>query len=262
MIKLPEKIRKHLASTDYQTDSIGMSNASILLFDDMVLKIEKECEEAEHERAVMEWLSGRLPVPKVICHEKQDGMNYLLMSKASGSMLCEEPYTANFEDMVTIAAKGLEMLWQVDISDCPYQCRLDKKLEMAKYSVEHNLVDMENVEPETFGENGFKNPVDLLNWLIQNRPEEECVFSHGDFCFPNIFAENGKISGFLDMGKTGIADRYQDIALCYRSLKHNYEERREKGIPEKIKPEFLFEKLHRKPDWDKIRYYILLDELF
>lgn len=28
------------------------------------------------------------------------------------------------------------------------------------------------------------------------------------------------------------------------------------------KPELLFEKLGLVPDWEKIRYYILLDELF
>lgn len=31
---------------------------------------------------------------------------------------------------------------------------------------------------------------------------------------------------------------------------------------ENINPDILFEKLGIEPDWEKIRYYILLDELF
>jgi len=43
-----------------------------------------------------------------------------------------------------------------------------------------------NVEPETYGENGFENPEEFLQWLKENRPDEELTFSHGDFCLPNI----------------------------------------------------------------------------
>lgn len=52
----------------------------------------------------------------------------------------------------------------------------------------------------------------------------------------------------------GIADTYQDIALCVRSLKHNF------GTDEYT--ELLFKHLDMEPDWERIDYYILLDELF
>ena len=55
-----------------------------------------------------------------------------------------------------------------------------------------------------------------------------------------------------------MSDLYQDIALCYRSLLHNYAE-----FPHPdFRPELLFQALELEPDWEKIRYYILLDELF
>jgi len=177
-------------------------------------------------------------------------------------MLCDESYMTNPELLVDVLVKALKMLWQVDISDCPFDAGIDRKLQMARYNLEHDNVDLDNVEPETFGEDGFEDPEALLKWLIQNKPEEELVFSHGDFCLPNIFAQNDEISGFIDLGRAGVADKYQDIALCYRSLKHNFEGKYGGEKYENFNPDILFEKLGITPDWDKINYYILLDELF
>ena len=77
-----------------------------------------------------------------------------------------------------------------------------------------------------------------------------------------IFIDQDQISALIDLGRSGIADRYQDIALCYRSLKHNFS-----GVYSGIAypdfhPDMLFDELDMTPDYDKIRYYILLDELF
>ena len=70
------------------------------------------------------------------------------------------------------------------------------------------------------------------------------------------------VSGFIDLGKICIADRYQDIALCYRSLSNNFKGIYGRAACEGLDTDKFFEKLDVKPDWKKIRYYILLDELF
>ena len=84
-------------------------------------------------------------------------------------------------------------------------------------------MDVDNEEPTTFGEGGFRDPEHLLMWLEENRPAFEPVLSHGDYCLPNIFLENGTLKGFIDLGRAGIGDKWNDIALCYRSLKHNFD---------------------------------------
>ena len=262
MVELPAKIKSILGSSIGSSDTVGMSEASVLLFDDKVLKIDRICDESENERDVMLWLKDKLPVPEMICHEIYNDRSYLLMSKLSGVMSCDKLYLTRPQELTQILATGLKMLWDINILKCTYNFSLNKKLEMARYNVEHNLVDVDNVEPDTFGENGFESPKHLLDWLEHNRPEEDFVFSHGDYCLPNIFIEDGKISGFLDLGKTGCADRYQDIALCYRSLKDNFEGTYGGGIYEGFDPDSLFTELGIEPDWDKIKYYILLDELF
>jgi aminoglycoside phosphotransferase len=59
-----------------------------------------------------------------------------------------------------------------------------------------------------------------------------------------------------------IRDKWNDIALCYRSLKHNFDGTYGGKVYKDFNPDILFEKLEIEPDWDKINYYILLDELF
>lgn len=103
---------------------------------------------------------------------------------------------------------------------------------------------------------------ELLEWLEKNRPEFDPVLSHGDFCLPNVFVENGTISGFIDLGDSGIGDKWRDIALCYRSLKHNFDGTFGGKVYPDFDPEMLFDALGIEPDREKLRYYILLDELF
>jgi len=239
-----------------------MSGSSVLVFEDRVLKIERDWEESRREYQVLQWLQGVLPVPEVLCREVENGTGFLLMSRAPGTMLFDAAYMADPHTLAALAAQGLKMLWQVDVSSCPVDARLDTKLAIARYNIGHGLVDLDNVEPDTFGPGGFRDPEDLLRWLEANRPPEDVVFSHGDFCLPNIFAQDGAVSGFIDLGRAGPADRYQDIALCYRSLLHNYEGRYSGTPYEGFSPNLLFEALGLQPDWEKIRYYILLDELF
>lgn len=258
---LPESIRTVLGVRDYVPDQVGMSGAQVLCFEDMVLKIERVDRESDNEFAMLRWLNGRLPVPEVLAEQTVDGTRYLLMSRLPGGMACEQEYLEKPEKLVKMLAEGLRMLWAVDVTNCPGNQMLDRKLENARYQVENGLYDLENVEPETFGEKGFASPAHLLSWLEEHRPEERCVLSHGDYCLPNVFFRDGAVSGFLDLGRCGIADPYQDIALCYRSLRDNFNGSygyRDPGFD----PCSLFRELDIEPDWEKIRYYLLMDELF
>lgn len=258
---IPKSIKEIVNNKPYITNGIGMSDSQVLCFDDMVLKISTDDTEMETHSKLLRWLQGKLPVSKLIAYEKENGRNYLLTSKINGIMLCESPLVNDPRKVTRLAAEAIKMMWSVDVSDCPVDYSLDNKLRLARYYVENGLCDTEDAEPETYAEGGFKDPADLLCWLENNRPEEDLVFSHGDCCLPNIFAHNDRISGYIDLGRGGKADRYQDIALCYRSLKHNYDG--SYGYTyEDYDPSLLFEYLGIEPDMEKIRYYILLDELF
>ncbi len=260
--KLPGKIVDRLTGKVFRQDEIGMSEGQVYLLPGQVLKIQEDHQEARSEYEIMRWLEGRLPVPQVIAHVCEDGKSYLLMTRLGGKMACDEYYMARPGLLTQMLAAGLKRLWQFDVSECPCRWGVNRMLAAAKFSVEHDMVDMEDAEPETFGEGGFCSPKDLYGWLEDHKPEEEPVLSHGDFCLPNLIFQGERLSGYVDLGRMGIADKWRDIALCYRSLLHNYNGKFGGKQYEGYDPEMLFEQLGIAPDWDKIKYYILMDELF
>ncbi len=262
IMELPKQIERLIAGEPFHLDGIGMSGSSVLLFQDKVLKVQEYNRESENEWRMMGWLRDKVPVPLVLAHEVMDGRDFLLMGRCGGAMACEVAYMEDTGRQVSRLAKALTKLWEVDITDCPADQTLKNKLLMAKYNVEHGLVDMDNVDPGTFGEGGFKGSEELLRWLYENQPEEELVLSHGDFCLPNLFFQEDEVSGYIDLGKTGIADKWCDIALCCRSLSDNYSGKYQGEACGDFDDRLLFRELGVEPNREKIRYYLLLDELF
>lgn len=261
-IFIPDSINKLISDKNGTYDEIGMSSSTVITYDDCVLKIEDYRDIQDETVKMMRWLDCKIPVPKVITYEVVDGKSYLLMSRIDGKMSCDEYYLEHPKELLALLAQGLKMLWRVDISDCP-RCRdIDAELKEAKYRVENGLVDVDDVEPTTFSEDGFDNPAHLLGWLEDNRPAYEPVLSHGDYCLPNIFLKDGKVSGFIDLGDTGVGDKWRDIALCYRSLKHNFDGTYGGKVYTDFDPDMLFDALGIDKNEEKLRYYILLDELF
>ena len=261
-IVLPESIRDLVAGKPCTSNDVGMSEAKVLMYDDCVLKIDPFSKKNDETVEVMRWLDGKLPVPKALAYEKDEEYQYLLMSRVKGRMSCDSYYMEQPEVLVKCLSDAMKMLWAVDVSDCPRNRNLDAELKEARYRVENDLIDMDDAEPNTFGEGSFKDPMELLTWLENNKPEYEPVLSHGDFCLPNIFIEDGKFSGFIDLSDMGVGDKWRDIALCYRSLRWNSEGAYGGNVYPDVRSEKLFDALGVEPNMEKIRYYILLDELY
>lgn len=264
MLYIPQKIKNIIGDREYTQNDIGMSGSKVLILSEYVLKIQQQTPETENEKDIIAWVNGRLPVPQIQAYYVENQTAYTLMSRITGKMLCDEEYLNNPGRLIKLVAEGLKLLWSVDVSNCPCGVSpLDERLKAARWNVENGQVDLDNVEPETFGPDGFANPRELLTWLEQNRPEEDIVLTHGDFCLPNIFADDNQISGFIDLGKMGPADRWQDLAIALRSLEHNFSGRYNDGKSYfEFEPDMLLDQLGMKMDKEKNRYYMLLDELF
>lgn len=250
----PSIIQQHVKEMVSKKNTIGRSEASIFYFSnyekELYLKIEKKNLEFEHEQKIMEWLKNKLPVPKIVTTCNRDEYDYLLMTKVIGKMACSEELLNDPQTLVMALAEGIKKLQRVDISGCPYDCRLKYKLNTAREKIDNNQIDMNDLEKNTL----FNSPEEVYKFLIKNKPKEELVFSHGDYCLPNVFIDRGIATGFIDLGRAGIADKWQDIALCIRSLEYNLKSNKY--------TELLFEYLDLEADYEKIKYYTLLDELF
>jgi len=253
---LPYKIKEKLKNFEIKKNIIGCSTASIYQCtsgnENYFLKIDAKNGELRHEYQCIKWLSNKAPVPNIIEWDSDGENDYLLTSKLKGLMLCDNYYLANPNLAVSVLSKGLKLLHSIDINNCEIKNNLDDKLLQAKINISNNLVNVDDWEEET--KKLFSSPDLLLKYLYDNKPEEKLVFTHGDYCLPNIFGNEDEITGFIDLGRAGISDEWQDIALCIRSMRYNFNSNKYDNL--------LLEKLGIEKNIDKFNYYILLDELF
>ena len=259
-VRMPEKIAGILGDAFGQTDGLGKSGAEVILYDDYVLKVRPAGGRDTMDTQVLRWLAGKLPVPEVAAHEVQDGLDWLLMTRIKGQMLCDPQVMGKPTLLMDCMAEALHMLWSVPVKDCPFTRPVKDHLDHAEKAIRAGMFDPSDCEPETFGPGGFRGPAELLNWLRTHQPEEDNALTHGDFCLPNLFTDGKRFIGFIDLGYAGICDRWMDLALGWRSLKHNSDGHYGKIYPG-INPDDLFRAAGIPKDEEKLKYYILLDEL-
>lgn len=258
---IPASIKRHIIHRHGVTDDIGHSDAQVIMFDNMVLKIQPDCNMAANEHRMLRWLQGKLPVPQIIEEAHENDQRFLLMSRVEGSYLCTDAILDDQCKLAELMAEGLRKLWAVDIADCPTDRSLNQKFHEIEAGLRGGWITMDQAgQPDTYGPGGFASPAALFDWLVKHRPTEELVLSHGDYCLPNIFTANGSLSGYIDVGLSGVADKWVDIDKGLWSMWANTTGLWG-GKQRPFERKLLFEALSIQPDDEKLRFYGLLDEL-
>jgi aminoglycoside phosphotransferase len=202
------------------------------------------------EKTRLDWLKNRLPVPEVLLFYEGENTDCLLLSAISGFPASEDSLKINVSGIIEQSVNGLKTIHRLATEDCPFDARLDYKIELARERMLKNLVDETDFDEERQG----KTAEDLFLELIEIKPaDEDLVFTHGDYCVPNIILKNGKLNGFVDWGNAGVADKYQDLALLSRSVGYNFGAEWEEKV---------FEFYGVELDSQKLHFYRLLDEFF
>lgn len=197
------------------------------------------------------WLANRLPVPQVLAYHEDEQHCYLLTSVIPGvdtATLAERPAT-DIAQLVRLLALGLRQIHAVPVADCPFDYRLSREIERVRVRIEQGLLGT-----HSFGSRCQGRTVDyLFAELLATAPvDEDLVLTHGDYCLPNILLDGDKLSGFVDLGRVGVGDRYRDLALARRSLIRN--------CGAAWVPRFFVEYGLSQPDEAKLTFYELLDE--
>ncbi|KEO82754.1 aminoglycoside 3'-phosphotransferase [Tumebacillus flagellatus] len=168
--------------------------------------------EAERTR----WAAQFLPAPDVLDFREEGVFEYLLMSEVPGVHAADEHFAGRAADIVPLLAAGLRRVHEtLPVNLCPYDMRTDVLLQVAKINLHSGLM-----------EEGIENPEAELQELIQSRPEtteQDLVVIHGDYSFPNVMLTpaGDAVSGYVDWGALGTADRYLDLAIAVKSVVYN-----------------------------------------
>ena len=257
MIEVPSSLAKLTNGFSWEPITIGHSVAMTFLLRGsrlnqyLKVQVKNSAESLFNEKEKLEWLGGKLPVPQVVFYGEDEANEYLLMSEVKGVNAPDQLHRDDLPSMLESLGSGLKTIHRVCINDCPFDQSLDVKIEEAKNRVEQDLVDEDDFDEVRKG----RKASDLLKELISKRPlHEELVFTHGDFCLPNVIVENKKVSGFIDLGRAGVADKYQDLALAIRSISSNFGKEYVRF--------FLAGYGMTDVDESMVEYYQLMDEFF
>ena len=254
---LPPNLAQAVSGYAWQQNTVGFSSAQIFRLEtknknSLYLKIDSRHfkNSLSLEKRKLNWLKNRLPVPEVLLFAEDEMNEYLLLSEIFGVDASNDSLKTDLPRLVGELTDGLKMIHKLPIADCPFDARLEYKIELARERMINGLVDEKDFDEERQG----RTAEDLFQELIATAPTaEDLVFTHGDYCTPNVILDKGKLSGFVDWSSAGIADKYQDIALLTRSVRYNFGKELEESV---------FEIYGIEPDWEKILFYLLLDEFF
>ncbi|WP_188964655.1 APH(3') family aminoglycoside O-phosphotransferase [Deinococcus aquiradiocola] len=251
---LPDALRRVLPAARWEAVTDGESGAGVWRSTRHVLKAVPRVgleRPLQAEALRLRWLAARLPVPDVLGYEVTPDAEFLAMERLRGVPLHHPDALVHPERVTGLLARALRELHALPVRDCPFNASLVPTLHAARARVEAGLVDAEDFDPEREG----RTPASLLRELLLTRPaREDLVVTHGDPCLPNLILDGEYLSGFIDVGRLGIADRHADLALAHRSLGRN------------LSPQWAerFLDLYGRTlvDPARLQYYALLDELF
>ncbi len=186
-------------------DEIGRSSSD-------VLKLQNETEtvflkigdsNVYNLSKVLTYLSDKgVSVPKLLKYGEIEGRHYVLMTECVGKMTYElEPVLA-----VKVLAKTLKKLHSL-----PHPSNIVVK-DVYYYENEMNKLD---------GRKLTKSDKEFIGRIKHLSAQDDLVFSHGDYCLPNILFENGETS-LIDLDYAGVSFRYSDLLDCIWSLEYNF----------------------------------------
>lgn len=202
------------------------------------------------EISKLRWLERRIPVPEVLETGSVGEWIFLRDTSLRGVVACDPSLVARRPEKVRLLAKGLRTIHALPIGECPFDERIAVQINRLRSALDKPLgtiFKMDTSDQKAAAKRSFEKVMSM------SRPEEQPVFTHGDYCEPNVFIDGEHISGFVDLGDAGIADRYQDLAQMVRSLRRN-------GDGELV--QLFFDEYGLKPvDEIKVGYYHALADV-
>ncbi|MEY2471969.1 MAG: kanamycin kinase [Actinomycetota bacterium] len=163
------------------------------------------------EAEAMRWTAKYLRVPEVLDDGSDDGLDWLVTAEMRGTSAIKDAWRADPEWLVPIVARGLRRMHEaLPVADCPFRFTVRDALDVAGA----RAADGRETWDDMHEEHKHMTVVEAVARLEESAPaHEDLVVCHGDYCYPNVFIEGDEVTGYLDLGELGVADRWWDIAI-------------------------------------------------
>jgi aminoglycoside phosphotransferase len=176
-----------------------------------------------------------------------------LITAAVRGRSAADPWPAESRARIIDALADLTAaLHALPIAGCPF----DRRLAVTVLEALSADVDLNDLDTERRG----WSRGELVAALVSLPPRhEDLVVCHGDLCLPNVLfdPDTCQVSGLIDAGRLGVADRWVDLAITTRSLSSRLNVQYGGEAADRYLARYGV-----APDPAKIEFYRLLDEFW
>jgi len=249
-----------LADYEWARNTVGQSGGAVYRLHSkadaagLYLKYGEDAvaDEITDEMVRLGWLKGYIPVPAIKHFVRTHDQAWLLMTAMPGKtayQILESNPDAGLAVVDALAA-FLRRLHTIPVSECPFNSDHTFRLHRARIRIDEGLVEADDFDEEREGWTA-EQVWEAMSALLPLAPDP--VVTHGDFSLDNLLIHEGEVVGCIDVGRAGVADRYQDLAILWNCL----------GEFGGSLQERLFQQYGvAEPDQHKLQFHLLLDELF
>jgi aminoglycoside 3'-phosphotransferase-1 len=261
-MKLPSaSLSAALAGYEVARDTVGESGGAVYRLHgradapDLFLKHGKgaHADDIGDEMARLRWLGGYLPAPAVLHFTRTPDDAWLLMTAVEGKTAYQilEACPERRIDVVSALARFLRRIHEIPLSECPFDSDHAYRLARARARIDADEVDEDDFDAEREGWTA-EQVWDAMQALLPIAPDP--VVTHGDYSLDNLLiGDREEVLGCIDVGRLGIADRYQDLAIAWNCLGE---------FGTSLQAHFLEQYGIVEVDRGKLRFHLMLDELF
>lgn len=259
-VAVPAGLAEQVAGYRWSRDQIGESGSAVYRLSgqagapDLFLKHGQgdAAGDVVDEMVRLRWLTGRLAVPHLVGFVAAADDAWLLTAALAGETAWQvlDRAPGQREQVVDVLAAFLRTLHALPVAACPFDSGIERRLWLARQRIDAGLVDEDDFD-DVRARWSAQQVWDALQNHMPMTPDP--VVTHGDFSLDNILLHEGRVTGCIDLGRVGVADRYQDLAILSSNLT-------EFGgtLPERFFTHYGIDAVDRA----KVEVHLLLDELF